>query len=224
MIVFKGKINGYSVIYERGELLPNQFYEKIPNVRYPTNVVLSSGLKYYRHCDPPITFIKVGEEYEYTYQNNIFEMLNAFNRIDNVFPSYLLALEDAIKTKPDSVVKLYTGSQKTWQFRQHYLCLEDNFFRNIKKGDIFDASKDFHVINSIQDVYSDKYAEFQRKTINLLRKIPHPANQELTCIKQTFGCQRGCTHSCLAKSHKGKNLQLYNNFKSWRKKYFPSYN
>lgn len=223
MIAFKGKINGYTVIYERGELLPNSYYTKVPYKQYPTKVILSSGKEYYRNCNPPIKFVKVGEEYISTNQNNIFEMLNAFDKIDDVFPSYLSALDDAVKTKPKKVVHLYTGA-KTYDWRFHYLCLENDFFSNIKKGDIFNITKPFHIQSTIKDAYADRYVTFQRRTVNLLSSIPHPKNQELTCIKQAFGCQMGCMYECLAKTHRRKNLQLYNNFKSWKEKYFPSYN
>jgi hypothetical protein len=202
-----GNLNGCQVIYEFPKLLENSYYKKIPTKIGPKKVIFRSGYQWIPSWRYEYNWLKDNEKYLNVYFDNIFDVIKEFPNTSGLFRNYNSALKHAIDSNPEKIVKL--------DERFLYLCLED-FFGNIKKGDVFDSSESYHIIWSFYDVYKNRYPDFQKYTVNLNGEVPTPTNRE-RCTRAKFGCPNGCINSCLAESVNKKNNRLYMLFKDWQK-------
>lgn len=106
---------------------------------------------------------------------------NKFKKIENYFKdgTYVLVLEDCLWYKRGQIIK-------------SYLSYNDSEYKSNKSPK--DVLKDYSSITTTIEC-----------DLNLELELP----TEISCLKQKFGCQRGCSSHCFAKSDNNAIKNLY---------------
>ena len=210
-LIFIAHRNGCKIYFRFRILGENSNYSAIPKKILPYQVEFIDytwkAAWHYRY-----EWMKLRGEYFRSYVDDIISVVDSTPNIEGLYRSRIDALANAMKTYPNKWVKL----SNNFVYRDLYLCLEE-FFPDIKRGDVFESRADYHIRQSFKSAYENRYIDFQRYTVNLSGEVPVPT-KELNCAKQTYGCQYMCTHSCLADSVWKKNKELYKDFITWKNK------
>jgi hypothetical protein len=207
-------INGHKLYYKYSKLEPSMSWTKMPDNVLPYKIEFNGGYIWTSTYSHEYHWVKSNGEYIRWSCINIYQVVNRWEILEGLFRTRKDALHHSMENNPKSHIKL----SEEFKFRNLYVCVKE-FFPDIKPGHIFDKNEDFGYTNDLKNVYSNRYSDFQRYTIDLSKEIEKPQEKIVTCYKAKFGCQHGCMYSCLSKDVDKKNKRLYKLFLKWKEIY-----
>ena len=212
-VIVKHSPDGFELSFYMSKLDPNARWTKMPTRLSFTNLTSLGGLKLsYNLNRIKVQAIELSDgTIEFVNYNSLQDLIRGNKNVKAIYPSLISLRNEYVKNNPKDFLEI----KDYFKDGTFVLVLKD--FLTFKRGQIIKTKQDYgdyRCKRSPNEVLNEYCSITTTIECDLNLELDVPTKK--SCIKQQFGCQRGCTSYCFTDSENRAKMELYKKMKKYK--------